>query len=75
MFLFVSAYRPTSGKLRQIQTLEEWYLIFSLLSATTVSSDSRPYVWASLKHIIEANLISDVNFSPARHLLLRFLFG
>lgn len=38
-------------------------------------AEARPYVWMSLHHIISQNLISDTNFSPARNLLLRFLYG
>lgn len=58
-----------------VKTLEEWYLIFSLLSTSTAGAAGRPYVWAVISFLVTGNLISDMNFTPCRHLLLRFLFG
>lgn len=49
--------------------------MFSLLSAATTSPPGRPYVWAIVYFLISTNQISDMNFSPCRHLLMRFLFG
>lgn len=56
-----------------ISTLEQWYLVFSLLSAATSKDIGRPYVWEALCFLIDSNLINNMNFTPCRHLILRFL--
>jgi hypothetical protein len=50
-------------------------MVFSLLSAATCGSEGRPYVYKSICYLIENNLINDMNFTPCRHLVLRFLHG
>jgi hypothetical protein len=55
--------------------LEDWYLLFSLLTSATAGSSGRPYVWAVMQYLVNSNLITDKNFNPARQLLMRFLFG
>ena len=67
--------RPSATRIRCIVTLEEWYLTFSLMSNVIMRADARPFIWMILHHLINSNLISDTNFSPARNLLLRFLYG
>ena len=69
-------YRPSAaGSVRCIHQLEEWHLVLSLLSAVSVTAEARPFAWAALSFLVDSNLVSDLNFSPARHLLLKFLFG
>jgi hypothetical protein len=53
--------------------LEHWYLVFSLLSAATCGDLGRPYVFGAITELIESNNINDMNFTPCRHLVLRFL--
>ena len=53
--------------------LEQWYLLFSLLSAATTTLEGQQYVFDGLNKLIESNYIFDVNFTPCRHLLMRFL--
>ena len=56
-------------------SLEQWYMLFSLLSAATSGSTGRPYVWEALSYLLHHNLINDINFTPCRNLLLRFIHG
>ena len=63
-----------SPECSSIQTLEQWYMIFSLLSAVSAGKAGRPFVWEALGYLIDNNLISTLNFSPCRHLVLRFLY-
>jgi len=58
-----------------IESLEQWYMIFSLLSAATCGPSGRQFVWEATCLLIDNNLLNDINFTPCRHLLLRFLFG
>lgn len=58
-----------------IESLEQWYMIFSLLSAATCGPSGRQFVWEATCFLIDNNLLNDINFTPCRHLLLRFLFG
>lgn len=57
-----------------IRTLEQWYLIFSLLSAVSAGLGGRSFVWEAVSYLIDNNLITTLNFSPCRHLVLRFLY-
>eukprot|EP00597_Dinobryon_sp_UTEXLB2267_P018922 CAMPEP_0201099720 /NCGR_PEP_ID=MMETSP0812-20130820/8665_1 /ASSEMBLY_ACC=CAM_ASM_000668 /TAXON_ID=98059 /ORGANISM="Dinobryon sp., Strain UTEXLB2267" /LENGTH=563 /DNA_ID=CAMNT_0047355739 /DNA_START=52 /DNA_END=1739 /DNA_ORIENTATION=+ len=54
---------------------EQWYMIFSILSATTSACLGRPPVWRTVAYLVENDLINDMNFTPCRHLLLRFFQG
>ena len=56
-----------------ISTLEQWYLLFSFLSITANTTLGRPYAWKAVQFLIENNAINDMNFTPCRHLILRFL--
>jgi hypothetical protein len=56
-----------------VTNLEDWYLLFSLLTSTTAGVCGRNYVWAALHYLVQQNLISDKNFTPARQLLIKFL--
>jgi hypothetical protein len=58
-----------------IQSLEDWYLVFSLLSAATANEEGRAYVWLILQYLITSDQITDNNFSPCRHLILRYILG
>ena len=53
--------------------VDHWYMIFSILSAATSGANGRPYVWQSVVYLMENNLINDMNYTPCRHLILRFL--
>lgn len=53
--------------------LENWYNIFSLLSTATVTPNGQKFVFEGLTFLIDNNRINDINFSPSRLLLLRFL--
>lgn len=55
--------------------IEQWYMVFSLLSGATCSHVGRPFVWDTICYIIDNNLVSDVNYSPCRQLVLRFIHG
>lgn len=56
-------------------SLEQWYMVFSLLSAATSSAAGRSYVWDCICYLIDQDLVNDINFTPCRHLVLRFLQG
>ena len=56
-------------------SLEQWYLIFSLLSAATTGVAGRHPVWKSVYYLVRRDLINDMNFTPCRHILLRFFQG
>lgn len=56
-------------------SLEQWYMIFSLLSAATSSAAGRSYVWECISYLVDREQINDINFTPCRHLVLRFLQG
>ena len=58
-----------------ISSLEQWYLLFSFLSVGTSSSLGRPYAWKAIQYLMENNAINDMNFSPCRGLVLRYLQG
>lgn len=58
---------------RTLLDLEQWYLMFSLLSAATITLEGQQYVFDALNKIIETNFVNDINFTPCRHLLMRFL--
>lgn len=58
-----------------ITTLEQWYIIFSLLSAASCGAGGRPYVWDAVCFLIDKHLVNDMNLTPCRHLVLRFLHG
>ena len=53
--------------------LEHWYLIFSLMSAASSSIEGRHFVFQGLGSLIENNCVNDVNFTPCRHLVMRFM--
>jgi hypothetical protein len=53
--------------------LENWYNIFSLLSTATVTPNGQKFVFEGLTFLIDCNRVNDINFSPCRLLLLRFL--
>lgn len=50
-------------------------MLFSLLSAATSGAQGRPYVWAALVYLVERDLINETNFTPCRHLVMRFALG
>jgi hypothetical protein len=50
-------------------------MLFSLLSSATGSLRGQPYVWEAISYLIDSNLVNDMNFTPCRHLVLRFLHG
>jgi len=50
-------------------------MVFSLLSAATSSAAGRSYVWDCICYLIDRDQINDINFTPCRHLVLRFLQG
>ncbi len=56
-------------------SLEQWYMVFSLLSAATSGPDGREHAWQSVGVLVEEGLVDDSNFTPCRHLLMRFLHG
>lgn len=56
-------------------SLEQWYMVFSLLSAATSGAQGRVCVWRSVCFLLEQDLVGDLNFTPCRHLVLRFLHG
>ena len=58
-----------------ISSLEQWYLLFSFLSVGTSSYLGRPYAWKAIQYLMENNAINDMNFSPCRGLVLRYLQG
>jgi len=58
-----------------IKSMEQWYLIFSILSSVITGPAGRPYVWEAVGYLIDNNIINTMNFSPCRHLVLRFLHG
>ena len=55
--------------------MEQWYMIFSVLSAATSGVSGRPAVWSSICYLVHYGLINEVNFIPCRHILLRFFQG
>ena len=55
--------------------MEQWYMIFSVLSAATSGVSGRPAVWGSICYLLHHGLINEVNFIPCRHILLRFFQG
>eukprot|EP01034_Spumella_vulgaris_P022368 gene22368-28490_t len=55
--------------------LEQWYMIFSLLSAATSGPEGRAFVWSAICFLIEQSMVGDINFTPCRHLVLRYLHG
>ena len=55
--------------------IEQWCMIFSLLSGATCSFIGRPYVWDTICYIIDNNLVTELNYSPCRQLVLRFIHG
>ena len=57
-----------------ITTIDEWFLVFSLLSTATVGSLGRPFVWESICYLVDNNLITSSNFTPCRNLIFRFLY-
>mmetsp|Transcript_20608 Transcript_20608/g.29575 ORF Transcript_20608/g.29575 Transcript_20608/m.29575 type:complete len:1961 (+) Transcript_20608:126-6008(+) len=56
-----------------VSTLEQWFLIFSLLSSAAASSLGQPYVWEIICFLIDNNLINSMNFTPCRHLVIQFM--
>lgn len=54
---------------------DRWFMLFSLLSAASSGKSGRPYVWASVAYLVDNDLIDDSNFTPCRHLVLRFVQG
>lgn len=54
---------------------DRWFMLFSLLSAASSGRNGRPYVWASVAYLVDNDLIDDSNFTPCRHLVLRFAQG
>jgi hypothetical protein len=64
-----------SSECATVRTVEQWYLIFSLLSSVMASPNGRPFVWEAVGYLIDNNLINAVNFNPCRHIVLRFLHG
>lgn len=67
-------YRVNPGP-TAIVNVEDWYLVFSLMSNAAVGPAGRPYIWGIINFLVNFNLITEKNFSSCRHLLLRFLFG
>jgi hypothetical protein len=64
-----------SSECSTVRTVEQWYLIFSLLSSVMASPNGRPFVWEAVGYLIDNNLINAMNFNPCRHIVLRFLHG
>jgi hypothetical protein len=56
-----------------INTLEQWYMIFSLLSMVTSNPIGRIYAWNAVRYVMHNHIINEMNFTPCRHLILRFL--
>jgi hypothetical protein len=54
-------------------TVEHWFLIFRLLSCVSANDRGRFYVWEILCFLIKDNLISNLNFTPCRDLVIQFL--
>jgi hypothetical protein len=54
-------------------TVEHWFLIFSLLSCISANDRGRVYVWEILCFLIKDNLISNLNFTPCRDLVIQFI--
>ena len=54
-------------------TVEHWFLIFSLLSCISANDRGRLYVWEILCFLIKDNLISNLNFTPCRDLVIQFI--
>ena len=82
--IFYTADRLGAGLLRfvksctaeygQIDTIDKWFLLFSLLSTATVGSLGRPYVWETICFLVDNNHINTLNFTPCRNLVFRFLY-
>lgn len=53
--------------------LEHWFLLFSLLTTAASSPLGTPYVWEIICHLIDNNLINNMNFTPCRHLVIQFM--
>lgn len=64
-----------SSECSTIRGVEQWYLIFSLLSSVMAGPNGRPFVWEAVGYLIDNNLINAMNFNPCRHIVLRFLHG
>ena len=58
-----------------ISTMDQWYIVFSLLSAAALAEDGRRFAWGALGYLVERNLVNDMNFSPCRQLVVKFLHG
>jgi hypothetical protein len=56
-----------------IVKLEHWFLVFSLLATASSSVLGTQYVWEIICFLIDNNLISNMNFSPCRHLVIQFM--
>ena len=54
--------------------VEEWKLLFSLLTSATVGTLGRPYVWETICYLVDNDHISSKNFIPCRNLIFRFLY-
>lgn len=65
-------YRGSPG-VTAIVTIEHWCLIFGLLSCISTNERGRLYVWEILCYLIEENLITNLNFTPCRDLVIQFL--
>jgi hypothetical protein len=64
-----------SSETNAICTLEQWYLLFSLLNTISASPIGRPFAWQAICYLMNTNNINDMNFTPCRHLVLQFLSG
>jgi len=56
-------------------SLQNWCILFHIFSATATSCPGigRQYVWDALCHLVDNHHVNTMNFSPSRHLLLKYL--
>lgn len=50
-------------------------MVFSLLSAASSGLQGRAHVWSAVCYLLDNGLVTDLNYTPCRHLVLRFLHG
>ena len=58
---------------RVVLDLEQWYLLFGLMSTASASWEGRQFVFRAVSALIESNCVNNHNFTPCRHLLVRFV--
>jgi hypothetical protein len=71
-YCVVSSLNNSGKDIKQLP-MDDWYLLLGLLTNVADGWDGRSGVWDCLSFIVNEDKINEINFSPCRTLVLKFV--